>query len=218
MLRLAVLLGFVFATVSAFADTLQGKVISVADGDTITVLDSGNHTHRIRLGGIDAPEKRQAYGQVSKDHLAQAVFNKSVCLLHGQRYRALHSFANRLQGSGLMTDSVQELIKAIVAFRDERNWAQFHTIRNLIISINLEAGELLEVTQWKSDLEIQRLPEDAKGRHFLEEELADVLIYLLLLGHEAKIDVSQAVAKKLASNAKRYPVKKYFGSRDKARK
>jgi endonuclease YncB( thermonuclease family) len=65
-------------SVNVHAETLTGKVVSVADGDTITVLDASNTQHKIRLSGIDAPEKRQAFGTVSKQYLANMVFNKSV--------------------------------------------------------------------------------------------------------------------------------------------
>lgn len=68
--------GFYFALVQA--ETLTGRVVAVADGDTITVLDSLNQQHKIRLAGIDAPEKKQAFGQVSKQHLADLVFGKLV--------------------------------------------------------------------------------------------------------------------------------------------
>jgi endonuclease YncB( thermonuclease family) len=72
---------FLFIILNSFnvqAETLTGKVVSVADGDTITVLDASNTQHKIRLSGIDAPEKRQAFGTVSKQYLANMVFNKSV--------------------------------------------------------------------------------------------------------------------------------------------
>jgi endonuclease YncB( thermonuclease family) len=62
----------------AHADTLLGKVINVADGDTITVLDDSQNQHKIRLAGIDAPEKRQAFGNVSKQSLADMVAGQSV--------------------------------------------------------------------------------------------------------------------------------------------
>jgi endonuclease YncB( thermonuclease family) len=62
------------------AATLQGKVVSVADGDTITVLDANNKQHKIRLQGIDAPEKAQAFGQKSKQSLNQLVHNKQVTI------------------------------------------------------------------------------------------------------------------------------------------
>lgn len=68
--------GFYFAL--AQAETLTGRVVAVADGDTITVLDSLNQQHKIRLAGIDAPEKKQAFGQVSKQHLADLAFGKLV--------------------------------------------------------------------------------------------------------------------------------------------
>jgi len=63
---------------AAYSEILEGKVIGVADGDTITVLDSDKVQHKIRLSGIDAPEKGQAYGNVSKQHLADLVFGKTV--------------------------------------------------------------------------------------------------------------------------------------------
>jgi endonuclease YncB( thermonuclease family) len=62
------------------ADTLLGKVINVADGDTITVLDDTHTQHKIRLTGVDAPEKRQAFGNVSKQSLADMVAGQSVAV------------------------------------------------------------------------------------------------------------------------------------------
>lgn len=62
----------------AFAASLAGKVVGVTDGDTITVLDAANVQHKIRLAGIDAPEKSQAFGQRSKEHMSALVFGKTV--------------------------------------------------------------------------------------------------------------------------------------------
>jgi endonuclease YncB( thermonuclease family) len=61
-----------------FALTLVGEVVAVADGDTVTVLDSGKRQHRVRLAGIDAPEKRQAFGNSSRQALASMVFRQRV--------------------------------------------------------------------------------------------------------------------------------------------
>lgn len=66
------------ASRGAVADTLTGRVVGVADGDTITVLDANRRQHKIRLGGIDAPEKAQPYGQRSKENLSRMVFGKNV--------------------------------------------------------------------------------------------------------------------------------------------
>ena len=63
-----------------YGETLQGKVVGVSDGDTITVLDSGKTQHKIRLAGIDAPEKTQAFGERSKQHLSDLVFGKTVAV------------------------------------------------------------------------------------------------------------------------------------------
>lgn len=73
---------FIFALLLAWAcpqaATITGRVVSVADGDTLTVLDSSNTQHKIRLSGIDAPEKRQPFGQRSKQSLSDLVFDKQV--------------------------------------------------------------------------------------------------------------------------------------------
>jgi endonuclease YncB( thermonuclease family) len=61
-----------------WANTIEGKVVAIADGDTVTVLDEGNEQHKIRLSGIDAPEKKQAFGDRSKQAMAKFVFGKQV--------------------------------------------------------------------------------------------------------------------------------------------
>lgn len=66
------------STARVFASTFTGKVIGISDGDTVDVLDSSKTTHRIRLAGIDAPEKAQPFGQRSKEHLSDSVFGKQV--------------------------------------------------------------------------------------------------------------------------------------------
>jgi endonuclease YncB( thermonuclease family) len=71
----------------ANADTVTGKVVGVADGDTITVLDDARIQHKIRLAGIDAPEKGQSFGQRSKESLSDLVFSKSVTVETDKRDR-----------------------------------------------------------------------------------------------------------------------------------
>ena len=104
------------------------------------------------------------------------------------------------------------LTQALVKFRDERNWGQFHTLRNLIVSLNLEAAELLELTQWKNDAEVAALPEEANAREALADECADVLLYLLLIADKVGIDLEDAARNKLEKNAAKYPVEKSYGS------
>jgi len=65
-------------TSQAYAELLQGHVVGISDGDTITLLDDSNIQHKIRLSGIDAPEKKQPFGQASKQSLSDLVYNKAV--------------------------------------------------------------------------------------------------------------------------------------------
>jgi len=85
--RIIVAAFLLLAAPTAFADTLTGKVVKVADGDSISVLDSTNTQHRIRLQGIDAPERKQAFGNASRKHLATLVAGKTVTVKWVKRDR-----------------------------------------------------------------------------------------------------------------------------------
>ena len=76
MIRLTVL--FLLLTVPAFAEELRGKIVSIADGDTCTLLDASKVQHKIRLNGIDAPEKKQAFGTKAKEALGEKIHEKEV--------------------------------------------------------------------------------------------------------------------------------------------
>lgn len=110
-----------------------------------------------------------------------------------------------------MTD-LDAITSQLLQFRNDRNWRQFHTLKNLIISLNLEASELLELTQWKTDGELHALKSDSKFQEALRDECADVLLYLLLLAHEGGVDLLQAAQEKITKNAVRYPVDQAYGS------
>lgn len=107
--------------------------------------------------------------------------------------------------------AIEVLREALLRFRDERDWRQFHSLRNLIVSLNLEASELLELTQWKSDAEVDALPADPAAREALADECADVFLYLLLVADAAGIDLLDAARRKLDKNAAKYPVDKCYG-------
>ena len=108
--------------------------------------------------------------------------------------------------------TLDELLAQVLAFRDERDWKQFHTLRNLIVSTSIEAGELLETVQWKTDAQIDAQLADPAQLTHLKHECADVFIYLLLVAQTAGIDLVEAAAEKLKLNAQRYPVEKAKGS------
>ncbi|HEY8605932.1 MAG TPA: nucleotide pyrophosphohydrolase [Noviherbaspirillum sp.] len=107
---------------------------------------------------------------------------------------------------------IATLISKLEQFRDERDWRQFHTLKDLAISVSLEAAELLELTQWKDEAELARLKQDPAFRQRLREECADVFLYLLLVAGEGGFDLLQAAEDKIAMNAQKYPVDQARGS------
>lgn len=83
--RILLFVATLLASLPSVADTLQGRVVGIADGDTVTVLDSSNTQFKIRLMGIDAPEKKQAFGNRAKQSLSELVFNKQVTVEYSKK-------------------------------------------------------------------------------------------------------------------------------------
>jgi NTP pyrophosphatase (non-canonical NTP hydrolase) len=107
-----------------------------------------------------------------------------------------------------------ELLKQLIEFRRERDWEQFHNPKDVAISLSIEASELLEWFQWKTAEEVkQRLASDK--REDLEDEIADVAVYLAYLCHDLDIDLNQAIKNKMHKNAAKYPKDKVKGRNDK---
>ena len=107
-------------------------------------------------------------------------------------------------------DSLQELRDALRAFATVRDWDQFHSPKNLAVAVCVEAGELLEHFQWTSEPQSAVLPPDSAVK--VEEEMADVLLYLVRLADKLEIDLLSAARRKMALNAERYPVGKAKGN------
>lgn len=111
-----------------------------------------------------------------------------------------------------MSDSIRELTEMAVAFRDARDWKQFHNPKDLAISISLEAAELLEVFQWSG---ANTEPDTEAKIDKVREELADVFLYGMLMADALNLDISEIVTAKLDLNNRKYPVEKAFGRSDK---
>jgi len=107
---------------------------------------------------------------------------------------------------------MDDLIKAVLAFRDERDWRQFHNPKDLAISICLEAAELLEPFQWKRSDEIADFLAEGANRRRVADEMADVLILLVSMADMLGIDLVEAARAKLAENARKYPVAQARGN------
>lgn len=104
----------------------------------------------------------------------------------------------------------EDTVKAICKFRDDRNWKQFHNPKDLAISISLEAAELLEVFQWSGD----NVSADGKIDK-IKEELADVMIYAVLMSDICGLNMDEIVNEKLKRNEEKYPVEKAYGNKSK---
>ena len=107
-------------------------------------------------------------------------------------------------------DSLEQLRDKINQFASERDWAQFHTPKNLAMAMIVEAAELVEQFQWDTPQESQQL--SPKKREAVAKELADTFVYLLRIAEVLKIDLIEATNKKIELNALKYPVDKTLGS------
>lgn len=105
---------------------------------------------------------------------------------------------------------MKKLINDVLAFRDARDWKQFHNPKDLAISINLEAAELLELFQWSAEDTIVQ-----EKREHMKEELADVLMYCLIMADSIDADVEEIIREKMKKNEIKYEVSKAYSSKKK---
>jgi len=103
---------------------------------------------------------------------------------------------------------IKEIIEALVAFRDERDWEQFHDSKNLATALSIEAAELNELYLWKNSMEEIALVD----RERLSEELADIFAYAFLLAEKNKLNVKDIILSKIKKNGEKYPIEKAKGN------
>ena len=105
--------------------------------------------------------------------------------------------------------TLADLTAMVLRFRDDRDWRQFHTPKDVALSLVLEAAELLEITQWRNGPVLDQ--HMAEQREHVGQELSDILGWVLIMAHDQGIDLGAAFAAKLAHNAEKYPVAKARG-------
>lgn len=103
-----------------------------------------------------------------------------------------------------------ELKLSLRKFTAERDWEQFHSPKNLVMALSVEASELVECFQWLDEAQSKALDKDQKQA--VQEEIADVMCYLARLADTLDIDILDAVSQKMIKNAQKYPVEKAKGS------
>ncbi len=101
-------------------------------------------------------------------------------------------------------NDINDIIQALIKFRNERDWEQFHNPKDLALAINVEAGELLELFLWKNATDV--------NEEKVKEELADVFAFAFLLADKYGLDVKQIVLDKMRLNADKYPIDKAKGT------
>jgi dCTP diphosphatase len=100
---------------------------------------------------------------------------------------------------------VTALENALQKFADERDWTQYHSPKNLAMALTGEVGELVEIFQWLTEEQSMAVAQSPKTARAVRDELADVLLFLVRLSSVLGVDLNDAVASKLASNAQKYP-------------
>ncbi|MCK4700651.1 MAG: nucleotide pyrophosphohydrolase [Bacteroidales bacterium] len=105
---------------------------------------------------------------------------------------------------------IQSIIEALITFRDQRNWKQFHNTKDLALALSIEAAELNELFLWKEENEAEKT-----DRENIQDELADILAYAFLLAEKHDFNIKQIILEKIKKNKKKYPVEK---SKNSARK
>ena len=114
-----------------------------------------------------------------------------------------------------MKSQIEELSTLVDEFCDERDWKQFHNIKDLAIGLSIEASELLQIFLWKDSNEIDSMLGNPGKREDIEDEIADVLFFLLRIAHLNNIDLQAALKKKIIKNEQKYPVSLFKGSNKK---
>ena len=107
----------------------------------------------------------------------------------------------------------QETIYRIIKFRNDRDWGQFHTIKDLCLGLNIEVSELQELFLWKDDKELKETINNKKES--IGDELADIFIFLAYLSNDLNIDLNEVINRKIDENGIKYPIAKSRGSNKK---
>lgn len=112
----------------------------------------------------------------------------------------------------MKTLDLERLEKEINQFALERDWNQFHSIKNLSMALSVEASELLEIFQWMSEADSNSIKNDENKMIKVKAEIADVLIYLIRISSLLELDLEKATLDKIAHNIEKYPISKVYGS------
>lgn len=133
----------------------------------------------------------------------------SVTWMHVSRVGGLQLIGYSLRMKTIDLPKIQTLVEQ---FATDREWDKFHSVKNLSMALSVESSELLEIFQWLTEEESNRVHLDPKTMTKVEDEVADVFVYLLRIVGKTNMNLEQAVLNKLQKNAEKYPVDKARGN------
>lgn len=102
--------------------------------------------------------------------------------------------------------NLENLNNEIEKFAKERDWDQFHSVKNLSMALSVECAELLEIFQWLTENESNQIKNNPQVLQKVEDEVADIFVYLLRILNKTEIDLERVVLNKLKKNAEKYPI------------
>lgn len=108
--------------------------------------------------------------------------------------------------------NVEKINNEVSKFIEERDWDQFHSIKNLSMALSVETSELVEIFQWLKESESNEVSTNPKLKEKVEEEISDIFIYLMRIAIKSGVNIEDAVLSKIKKNSEKYPVSKAKGS------
>lgn len=112
----------------------------------------------------------------------------------------------------MKTLDIEKIHNEVSQFINERDWEQFHSVKNLSMALSVEASELMEIFQWMKEDESNNVSTDFKLKEKVQDEIADIFMYLMRIAFKSQIDIEEVVLAKIKKNALKYPVEKAKGN------
>lgn len=112
----------------------------------------------------------------------------------------------------MKTIDVEKLNSVVSDFIEQRDWDQFHSIKNLSMALSVETSELVEIFQWLTEEDSNKVKDDSKLKAKVEEEISDIFIYLMRIAIKSGVDIESSVLTKIQRNSEKYPVEKARGN------
>jgi NTP pyrophosphatase (non-canonical NTP hydrolase) len=127
-------------------------------------------------------------------------------------FAPMRMYSDFIYGETMKPIDTQKIDQQVSKFIADRDWDQFHSIKNLSMALSVESSELVELFQWMKEEDSNLVSKDEKLKARVSEELADIFVYMFRIAKKSNIDLEQAVLAKIQKNSEKYPIEKARGS------